>query len=69
MFFDVYQFEKNIVPLVSLQNVPQVDAEGFCIRPEVNENDILPILVSLLPVVHPAAPQSSLPVSFLSLFL
>uniref|UniRef100_A0A4W6F6H3 F-BAR domain only protein 2 n=1 Tax=Lates calcarifer TaxID=8187 RepID=A0A4W6F6H3_LATCA len=22
-------------------NVPQVDAEGFCIRPEVNENDIL----------------------------
>lgn len=24
-----------------LQNVPQVDEEGFCIRPEVNENDIL----------------------------
>uniref|UniRef100_A0A672H8B0 F-BAR domain only protein 2 n=1 Tax=Salarias fasciatus TaxID=181472 RepID=A0A672H8B0_SALFA len=23
-------------------NVPQVDSEGFCIRPEVNENDILP---------------------------
>ncbi|XP_056259269.1 F-BAR domain only protein 2 isoform X4 [Seriola aureovittata] len=23
----------------SQQNVPQVDAEGFCIRPEVNEND------------------------------
>uniref|UniRef100_A0A667ZVP4 F-BAR domain only protein 2 n=1 Tax=Myripristis murdjan TaxID=586833 RepID=A0A667ZVP4_9TELE len=22
-------------------NVPQVDAEGFCVRPEVNENDIL----------------------------
>ena len=27
--------------LCFLQNVPQVDAEGFCIRPEVNENDIL----------------------------
>ncbi|RVE66059.1 hypothetical protein OJAV_G00122650 [Oryzias javanicus] len=26
-------------------NVPQVDAEGFCIRPEVNENDILSIRV------------------------
>ncbi|MBN3320905.1 FCHO2 protein, partial [Atractosteus spatula] len=24
-----------------LQNAPQVDDEGFCIRPEVNENDIL----------------------------
>lgn len=23
------------------QNVPQVDAEGFCIRPEASENDIL----------------------------
>uniref|UniRef100_A0AAR2LAU6 F-BAR domain only protein 2 n=1 Tax=Pygocentrus nattereri TaxID=42514 RepID=A0AAR2LAU6_PYGNA len=26
---------------ISVQNVPQVDEEGFCIRPEVNENDIL----------------------------
>uniref|UniRef100_A0A673AKP6 F-BAR domain only protein 2 n=1 Tax=Sphaeramia orbicularis TaxID=375764 RepID=A0A673AKP6_9TELE len=27
--------------LLVFQNTPQVDAEGFCIRPEVNENDIL----------------------------
>ncbi|CAJ1070363.1 F-BAR domain only protein 2 isoform X2 [Xyrichtys novacula] len=26
-------------------NVPQVDAEGFCIRPEVNENDILSLII------------------------
>ncbi|CAL8277403.1 unnamed protein product [Merluccius merluccius] len=26
---------------VEAANVPQVDAEGFCIRPEANENDIL----------------------------
>uniref|UniRef100_A0A3Q4GUI6 F-BAR domain only protein 2 n=1 Tax=Neolamprologus brichardi TaxID=32507 RepID=A0A3Q4GUI6_NEOBR len=33
--------KKNCILLVFLQNVPQVDEEGFCIRPEVNENDIL----------------------------
>uniref|UniRef100_A0A669CRF8 FCH and mu domain containing endocytic adaptor 2 n=1 Tax=Oreochromis niloticus TaxID=8128 RepID=A0A669CRF8_ORENI len=33
--------KKNRILLVFLQNVPQVDEEGFCIRPEVNENDIL----------------------------
>uniref|UniRef100_A0AAX7VMY9 F-BAR domain only protein 2 n=1 Tax=Astatotilapia calliptera TaxID=8154 RepID=A0AAX7VMY9_ASTCA len=33
--------KENRILLVFLQNVPQVDEEGFCIRPEVNENDIL----------------------------
>uniref|UniRef100_H2LDM1 F-BAR domain only protein 2 n=1 Tax=Oryzias latipes TaxID=8090 RepID=H2LDM1_ORYLA len=45
IFVNVSLFEINIVGLISLQNVPQVDAEGFCIRPEVNENDILSILI------------------------
>uniref|UniRef100_A0A671W6V9 F-BAR domain only protein 2 n=1 Tax=Sparus aurata TaxID=8175 RepID=A0A671W6V9_SPAAU len=31
----------NFFSVCVLQNVPQVDAEGFCIRPEANENDIL----------------------------
>uniref|UniRef100_A0A3Q4MKC6 F-BAR domain only protein 2 n=1 Tax=Neolamprologus brichardi TaxID=32507 RepID=A0A3Q4MKC6_NEOBR len=38
---DTDSTKKNCILLVFLQNVPQVDEEGFCIRPEVNENDIL----------------------------
>lgn len=34
-------FILNFFSVCVLQNVPQVDAEGFCIRPEANENDIL----------------------------
>lgn len=44
-----------------LQNVPQLDEEGFCIRPEVNENDILTPDPSL-----PSPPPQSLTQAFIS---
>uniref|UniRef100_A0A3Q3JJ00 F-BAR domain only protein 2 n=1 Tax=Monopterus albus TaxID=43700 RepID=A0A3Q3JJ00_MONAL len=34
-------FSSCVKNVYFLMNVPQVDAEGFCIRPEVNDNDIL----------------------------
>lgn len=44
------------LPVLVLQNVPQVDAEGFCIRPEGNENDILHACIETVPTLrlHPA---------------
>uniref|UniRef100_A0A3P8W1D3 F-BAR domain only protein 2 n=1 Tax=Cynoglossus semilaevis TaxID=244447 RepID=A0A3P8W1D3_CYNSE len=37
-------YDPSVLMSVLMSNVPQIDAEGFCIRPEVNENDILLIL-------------------------
>uniref|UniRef100_A0A3Q0R3D9 F-BAR domain only protein 2 n=1 Tax=Amphilophus citrinellus TaxID=61819 RepID=A0A3Q0R3D9_AMPCI len=41
---DVSRFQSTelcFLTALNSSNVPQVDEEGFCIRPEVNENDIL----------------------------
>ncbi|KAK5879271.1 hypothetical protein CesoFtcFv8_024590 [Champsocephalus esox] len=40
-------------------NVPQVDAEGFCIRPEGNENDILHACIETVSTLAPSSSSSS----------